>query len=248
MGINWVQSRKGLSMAAFMERYGAEEKCHAAVVALRRPNGFVCPACGETRHFTFERKRLTYWPYSACRDQTAVMCGMIFESNKLPLTTWFLAMHLMTQTRNRVLAVELKRHLGVRYKTAWLLKHKPMQVMREREESRQLNGRGEIDDAYLGCALPGGKSGRGSVNQVSFNTGLQTTETGRPLRVCLKKLEFTKEAIADLAKYAHRYLDEVEYRFNRRFDLSSILRRLLVATVVTPHRPERFLRAAEHCG
>ena len=43
MAINKVQFQTGLSMAAFWERYGTEEKCHAAVVALRWPNGFVCP-------------------------------------------------------------------------------------------------------------------------------------------------------------------------------------------------------------
>jgi hypothetical protein len=245
------------------------------------------------------------------------MCGTIFEATKLPLTTWFLAMHLLTQAKNNVSALELKRHLGVRYKTAWLLKHKLMQVMSEREEPRQLDGRVEIDDAYLGGELPGGKSGRGSENKVPFIAAVQTTETGGPLKVCVKRLEFTKEAIAewaktalaasaqvvsdglwcfravtasratqerivtgggpacvkmeqfravntflgnlktaysgtchafDFAKYAHRYLAEVQYRFNRRFDLSSILKRLLVAAVATPPRPERFLRAAEHCG
>ena len=147
MGINKVQFQKGLSMVQFMERYGTEEKCHAAVVALRWPDGFVCPECGETRHCTFERKGLTYWQCSACRGQTTVMCGTIFEATKLPLTTWFLAMHLLTQAKNNVSALELKRHLGVRYKTAWLLKHKLMQVMSEREELRQLDGRVEIDDA-----------------------------------------------------------------------------------------------------
>lgn len=317
MGINKVQFQKGLSMMQFMERYGTEEKCHAAAVALRWPDGFVCPECGETRHCVFERKGLTYWQCSACREQTTVMCGTIFEATKLPLTTWFLAMHLLTQAKNNVSALELTRHLGVRYKTAWLLKHKLMQVMCEREAPRQLDGRVEIDDAYLGGELPGGKSGRGSENKVSFIAAVQTTDTGRPLRVCLKKLDFTKEAIAewakttlaasarvvsdglwcfravtaagaahertvtsggpscvkleqfravntflgnlktaysgtyhsfDFAKYAHRYLAEVQYRFNRRFDLSSILRCLLVATVRTSPRPERFLRAAEHCG
>ena len=87
------------------------------------------------------------------------MCGTIFEATQLPLTTWFLAMHLLAQAKNNVSALELKRHLGVRYKTAWLLKHKLMQVMSEREASRQLDGRVEIDDAYLGGELPGGKSG-----------------------------------------------------------------------------------------
>ena len=202
MCINKVQFQKGLSMVAFLERYGTQEKCHAAVVSQRWPNGFVCPECGESRHCTFERKGLTYWQCSACREQTTVMCGTIFEATKLPLTTWFLAMHLMTQAKNNVSALELKRHLGVRYRTAWLLKHKLMQVMSEREEPRQLDGRVEIDDAYLGGELPGGKSGRGSENKVSFIAAVQTTETGQPLRVCLKKLEFTKEAIAEWAKTA----------------------------------------------
>ncbi len=317
MGINRVQFQKGLSIAEFMERYGTEEKCHAALVASRWPTGFVCPECGCTRHGTFERKGLRYWQCSACRAQTTVTCGTIFQSTKLPLTTWFLAMHLLTQAKNNVSALELKRHLGVRYKTAWLIEHKLMEVMREREESRQLDGRVEIDDAYLGGELPGGKSGRGSENKVPFIAAVQTTEAGHPLFACLTKLAFTKDAIAqwakkslcasahvvsdglwcfqavtasgaahertvtgggpasvkletfrvvntllgnlktafsgtyhafDFAKYTHRYLAEVQYRFNRRFDLSVILARLLRASAVTSPHPERIIRAAEQCG
>ena len=37
--------------------------------------------------------------------------------------------------------------------------------MSEREASRQLDGRVEIDDAYLGGELPGGKTGRGVAEQ-----------------------------------------------------------------------------------
>jgi hypothetical protein len=67
-----------------------------------------------------------------------VISGTIFEASKLPLSRWFLAMHLLTQSKNNVAALELKRHLGVCYKTAWLMKHKLMEVMRLREEPRQL--------------------------------------------------------------------------------------------------------------
>ena len=49
----------------------------------------------------------------------------------------------------------------------------------------------------------------------------------------------------DFAKYAHRYLAEFQYRFNRRFDMKSILSRLLHALVVAPPSPEHWLRAAE---
>ena len=47
------------------------------------------------------------------------------------------------------------------------------------------------------------------------------------------------------AKYAHRYLAEFQYRFNRRFDLRDILRRLLYAACLTKPHPVRAIRAAE---
>lgn len=49
----------------------------------------------------------------------------------------------------------------------------------------------------------------------------------------------------DFEKYAYRYLGEYQYRFNRRFDLRSILPRLIFAAANTGSRPERRLRLAE---
>ncbi|AWN14235.1 Transposase [Salinisphaera sp. LB1] len=67
--------------------------------------------------------------------------GTIFASTQLPLTTWFLAMHRMTQAKNNVSALELRRQLGVSYRSAWRIKQKLMQAMVERESRRQLSGR-----------------------------------------------------------------------------------------------------------
>ena len=100
---------------------------------------------------------------------------MIFEATKLPLSRWFLAMHLLTRSKNNVAALELMRHLGVCYKTVWLMKHKLMEVMRVREDTRQLDGRVEIDDADLGGERSGGKSGRGSENKVPFVAAVALT-------------------------------------------------------------------------
>lgn len=50
------------------------------------------------------------------------------------------------------------------------------------------------------------------------------------------------------AKYAYRYLAEVQYRFNRRCDLRSILGRLVRAAVATTPQSEVGIRRAEiHC-
>ena len=156
-------------MAEFMQQYGTDAQVRSGAdrVAL------ACKAsparCAAARRAA--RSGATggcTWQCASCRHQCSVISGTIFESTKLPLTRWFLAMHLLTQAKNNVSALELKRHLGVSYPTAWLVKHKLMEVMRLREDSRQLTGRVEIDDAYLGGEHSGGKTGRGSQNKVPF--------------------------------------------------------------------------------
>ena len=43
-------------------------------------------------------------------------------------------------------------------------------------------------------------------------------------------------------KYAHRYLSEAAWRFNRRFDLAALVPRLMVAAATTKPWSERKLR------
>jgi hypothetical protein len=49
----------------------------------------------------------------------------------------------------------------------------------------------------------------------------------------------------DFEKYAHRYLAEFQYRFNRRFDLPQMLKSFVVATARAGKVPEHKLRLAE---
>ena len=49
MPMNRVQLLPGLSMFEFAQRYGTEEKCEAAVAAMRWPGGFRCPAAPDRR-------------------------------------------------------------------------------------------------------------------------------------------------------------------------------------------------------
>jgi hypothetical protein len=189
-----------------------------------------------------------------------------------------------------------------------------MQLMVEREADRQLTGRVEIDDAYLGGETRGGKAGRGSPNKVPFVAAVQTTESGEAELMCLSQRPFTKESIRSFAqrslaapatlvsdglgcftavrglgilherhvtgggaasmkspdflavntalgniktslagtyhafgfrKYARRYLGQVQYLFNRRFDLRTILWRLARAASQASPYPQRRVRTAE---
>lgn len=49
----------------------------------------------------------------------------------------------------------------------------------------------------------------------------------------------------DFAKYRHRYLAEAQYRVSRRFDLASLVGRLVHTCVRTAPCPEHWLRRAE---
>lgn len=142
MTMNTVQFQKGLSMTEFVSRYSSQEQCERAVIEWRWPSGYVCVACSSRRSLSFRCQTLLYWECSDCGHQCSLISGTVFESTKLALTRWFWAMHLLTRTKNGTSALELKRDLGVCYETALLLKHKVMEVMRLREEPRQLTAVG----------------------------------------------------------------------------------------------------------
>lgn len=199
MTMNRVQFQPGLSMPQFYERYGTEEKCQAALQAARWPNGFACPSCGGAARTRFVRAGLAYWQCGSCDRQCSLISGTMFEASKLPLSRWFLAMQLLTQSKNNVSALELMRQLGVSYRTAWLIKHKIMEAMRVREQRRELDGRVEMDDAYLGGERSGGKTGRGSENKVPIVVAVQTTPAGQPIVACLRQQPHTQQEVAVFA-------------------------------------------------
>lgn len=177
MAMNAVQFQTGLSMAQFIRHYGTEAKCYRALYRARWPEGFRCPLCNARTRSRFRRAGRVYYQCRACRHQTTLISGTLFEASKLPLTTWFLAMHLLTSSKTNLSALELKRQLGVCYDTAWKLKHKIMHAMTDREESRRLHGFVQIDDAYLGGERNGGKPGRGSENKQPFVIAVSTDAT-----------------------------------------------------------------------
>ncbi|KLD73762.1 transposase, partial [Xanthomonas hyacinthi DSM 19077] len=117
MSINAVQFQPGLSMSEFIACYGTEAKCHRALYKWRWPQGFRCPSCAGRARSRFKHSVAIYHQCCACRHQTTLMAGTMFEGTKLPLRTWMLALHLLTATKTNLAALELMRHLGVNYKT-----------------------------------------------------------------------------------------------------------------------------------
>jgi hypothetical protein len=89
----------------------------------------------------------------------------------------------------------------VSYPAAWLIQHKLMQAMAQREQRYVLEGRVQVDDAYLGGERSGGKVGRGSENKIPFNAAVSLSDDGHPLRTKLTPVPgFSLQAIEQWAK------------------------------------------------
>lgn len=298
MAVNRIQFQPGLSLASFFQRYGSRAQCQQALFEMRWPDGFVCPQCASPEHSRYERGTRLLLQCCLCRRQTSLTAGTVFDASKLPLTSWFLAIHLLTQSKTGMSALQLMRDLGVSYRSAWLLKHKLMQVMFGQERERKLETLVQIDDVFVGGERQGGGRGRVAPNKVRVVAAVQTTSKGKALlarldvvpnwqkptiaRWATKALQTGTHVVSDglatfaavkdagfthepvvvnstgksagqhprflavnttlgnlktwmastfkgfkLSHYTQRYLAEFQYRFNRRFDLRTILPRLL---------------------
>ena len=91
-------------------------------------------------------------------------------------------MYHLTQSKGGISSIELGRRLGVTQTTAWKIKHKLMQAMMERDATKRLTGRIEIDDAYLGGERNGGMRGRGSPGKTPIVAAVETTPEGKQPR------------------------------------------------------------------
>lgn len=211
MPMNQIQFQSGLSMRDFHLQYGTEEQCESALFSSRWPSGWRCSKCACTRSFMTRNgsQGRQLWECLICGYQSSSIVGTVFEHTKLPLSVWFLAIYLMTQSKNAIASLELKRQLGVSYKTAWSVKHKLLQTMLLREEPRRLDERVEIDDAYLG-GQHSGKRGRGSENKTAFVAAVQTDTSGKPRFMRLSPVAgFTAEAIKQWASKSLRETAQV---------------------------------------
>jgi transposase-like protein len=191
---------KGLSEAAFRARFGTEEGCREALFAMRWREGLTCPVCGHRGFCQLKTRKL--FQCNRCKRQVRLTAGTVFQDSKLPLTVWFAAIYHLTQSKGGISSLALGRRLGVKQGTAWLMKHKLMRAMAEREAAKpKLEGRVEIDDAYLGGERSGGKRGRGAAGKTPVVAAVETTAERKPRRLRLTVVKgFRKKEVAKLAK------------------------------------------------
>ncbi len=129
------------------------------------------------------------------------------------------AAYLLSQSKNAIAALALRRYLGLRYRSAWPIKHKLMS-----DGLGAFRAVADLNHAHTVIQAPSGKAGTEVDGARWVNVVLGNLK---------RSLDGTCHAFG-FFKYAERCLAEAAWRFNRRFDLKALVRRLLVTAAACP--------------
>jgi transposase-like protein len=139
--------RHEMNLVKLIERFGSEDRCRDYLETLRWPEGVRCPECGSTSISRIKTRN--QYDCNACRNRFSVKSGTALHDSHLPLWKWFLATYMMIESRKGISANQLKRTLGITYKTAWFLCHRIRWAMGD-QPAEQLEGVVEIDETFIG--------------------------------------------------------------------------------------------------
>jgi transposase-like protein len=136
-----------MTLPELNDLYSTDEECREILTRLRWPEGVECPRCkNRVVWYVESRKQFTC---SECSYQFSVMTGTIFNDSHLPLPKWFMAVLLLCEARKGMSANQLKRTIGVSYKTSWYLCHRIREAMKDTAPA-MLDGVVEMDETYIG--------------------------------------------------------------------------------------------------
>jgi len=150
--MNKNNKNQEMNMMKLMEKYHCEDSCRETLTELRWSDGITCPRC-ESKDIRNSYTRDQY-DCGSCGYQFSVTSGTIFHDTHLPLSKWFVAIYLMVESKKGISANQMKRTLGVSYKTAWYLCHRIRKAM-SNGSHELLKGIIEIDETFVGGKTKG---------------------------------------------------------------------------------------------
>lgn len=148
--------KQEINLVDLMDRFHSEEACRALLEELRWPDGIECLRC-ESKNVSRIKNR-PQLVCNSCHYHFSVTADTIFHDSHLPLHKWFLAVYLIVESKKGISANQLKRSLGVTYKTAWYLCHRIRAAFKE-VDAQLLKGIVEVDETFVGGKVEG--MGRG---------------------------------------------------------------------------------------
>lgn len=142
-----AKPKSDMDLMKLIAQFDTDDKCRATLEKLRWPDGVRCIRC-ESAKISRNYKR-NQFECDSCGYHFSVTAGTIFHDSHLPLRKWFIATYLICESKKGISALQLKRTLGVAYKTAWYLCHRIREAVKDADTSL-LSGFVEVDETYVG--------------------------------------------------------------------------------------------------
>ncbi len=153
-----------MTITDVFQLYSTDDHCRELLKRLRWPNGVECPRCKSKTVSNISTQKK--FECVECEYQFSVLSNTIFHDTHLPLDKWFLATYLICESRKGHAANQMKRELGISYKTAWYLCHRIRAAMAQVDRP-MLDGTVEMDETYVGGKKRGACiRGRGAEKEV----------------------------------------------------------------------------------
>lgn len=131
------------------KRFNSEEACKEYLEELRWNGQPVCTSCGNN-HLNYYLSTTKNYKCSKCKKHFNVLKGTIFEKTKIPLRTWFIVIQLFLTDKRGVSSCKVAQDFKIQQRTAWFMLHRIREAMGADNNTIQLSGEVEVDEAAFG--------------------------------------------------------------------------------------------------
>lgn len=138
-----------MTFMELMNKFPTEEMVVKYYIGIRYPNGTTCNHCDSPKVYQ-ERSRMKVFSCNDCKSTFSPFKDTIFEKSSTDLRKWMYAIHLFLNGKKGISGLQLKREIGVTYKTAWRMLQQIRLAMGNAENQEFFDTIVEIDETYVG--------------------------------------------------------------------------------------------------
>jgi transposase-like protein len=158
-----------MSLIKINNRFQTQQDCIDYLESKRWANGVECPYCKSKKISVHnEKSQSSRKQCQSCYKSFSVLVKTIFESSKLPLIKWFMAINLIVEAKKGISALQVSRNLDITYKTAWFIIHKIRKALKQ--DHSMLCGIVEMDETYVKTDKDDEDNHKGGTGRGTSNT------------------------------------------------------------------------------
>ena len=140
-----------MNYSEFNNQFKTENDVIEFFIKSRYKDGLIiCPKCGKIEKVYHRHTHPKMCHCNNCNSEFSIFANTIFEKSETDLRKWFYAINLELVSRKGISALQLKREIGVTYKTAWRMLKQIRIAMGNKDMSKTFEAIVEIDETYVG--------------------------------------------------------------------------------------------------